>query len=767
MAQAATPEFTTQIYAGLHKVSAIDTAHFTVEFSAETGRGADLDRDNIPDLVERVAEYMEWSWDKEVEELGFPNPIEQYRAFAPTVNQDKIFVILDDLETYLREGSVGATSILPDGSLFIAVDPANSDPIMKVTAAHEFLHVIQFSHQGDFMGYNHDLNFAEQTAVAVEDYVYDDVNDYWNYLHHLLDYPDFSVFTGVIPEGSLFEYGLGLWPRFLVEYFGDDWTVLTKVVEAYFDEPVPDLWDAYEAYDKVLTEQYETTVTEAYVDFALTNYLRAYEEGENYPAVYMHASHAANAYPVVDAEVAEDQVPALFGTNYLEFEVDSNSWGRDFELTVEKPVGVEFWVGLLVENATQNVEDWQLVYQYIPAENPGGVTTAKLTSGTEWVTVMVIPVSEDPKSLEDPAAPFELGYPYIYGAQLGNFLASGETHKEEVLTATEEAVEISTKEGDAAGSNSPEGATDISQMDAFTVSELSLTSKGEDSVTLSWTRVVGESVAGYTIYYGGIESGDYPLTETIEAPYITHATIRDLIPGQTYYFAVKAFDDEGNESGAYSNEVEVSLESFEGFPDVTEVHRHYTAVRYLTLLNVFEGYPDGTFQPERAINRAELMKILFVDSVEESENPESYKNCFPDVGEEWFAGYVCYGFEQGVVQGYEDGLFHPERTVTKAEALKMLLLGAEVAVPERASPKKTPYTDLFGASWYTPYVVTAYELGYLEDPAGPFNPDQGQTRSAVGEVLFRYLVTVLMDTDVYNEEVLAQFEEQWGEVLAR
>ncbi|KKT72594.1 MAG: hypothetical protein UW70_C0106G0006 [Candidatus Peregrinibacteria bacterium GW2011_GWA2_44_7] len=81
-----------------------------------------------------------------------------------------------------------------------------------MTVAHEFLHVIQFSYMGSFVGYNQDAFFAEQTAVWAEEAAYTDVNDYFNYLPDFFNYPDYSVFTGVVPEGTLFEYASSIWP---------------------------------------------------------------------------------------------------------------------------------------------------------------------------------------------------------------------------------------------------------------------------------------------------------------------------------------------------------------------------------------------------------------------------------------------------------------------------------------------------------------------------------------------------------------------------
>lgn len=121
----------------------------------------------------------------------------------------------------------------------------------------------------------------------------------------------------------------------------------------------------------------------------------------------------------------------------------------------------------------------------------------------------------------------------------------------------------------------------------------------------------------------------------------------------TYYasFSGEASnDDEVTFTSSYNDDEE---EEESGFFDVSTTHDNYRAIQYLKENNVVDGYPDGTFQPERVLNRAELMKLL-VTSQGFSPDPNTYKNCFPDVGEEWFAVYVCYAKEQGWVQGYSD-----------------------------------------------------------------------------------------------------------------
>jgi len=73
----------------------------------------------------------------------------------------------------------------------------------------------------------------------------------------------------------------------------------------------------------------------------------------------------------------------------------------------------------------------------------------------------------------------------------------------------------------------------------------------EKSVTLAWDANVEPTVAGYRLYYGN-ESRTYGTT--MEAGPATEITVEGLLVGQTYYFAVTAYDTEGRESD-YSDEV--------------------------------------------------------------------------------------------------------------------------------------------------------------------------------------------------------------------
>jgi hypothetical protein len=65
------------------------------------------------------------------------------------------------------------------------------------------------------------------------------------------------------------------------------------------------------------------------------------------------------------------------------------------------------------------------------------------------------------------------------------------------------------------------------------------------SVTLAWNPSPGSSVAGY-ILYEGLASQNY--TNTFDVGNATNATISQLVPGTTYYFAVAAYDSNNVQS---------------------------------------------------------------------------------------------------------------------------------------------------------------------------------------------------------------------------
>jgi hypothetical protein len=92
----------------------------------------------------------------------------------------------------------------------------------------------------------------------------------------------------------------------------------------------------------------------------------------------------------------------------------------------------------------------------------------------------------------------------------------------------------------------------------------------------------------------------------------------------------------------------------------------------LTLLHgygVVAGYPDGTYRPEKPVTRAEIAKIacMFDEADEDAENP------FPDVPENhWAAPYIASAAQKGWVQGDEDGRFRPDSDVTRAEMATLI-----------------------------------------------------------------------------------------------
>jgi hypothetical protein len=163
-----------------------------------------------------------------------------------------------------------------------------SDPTvpLKVTAAHEFFHSVQFAYD-----IGEDTWFMEGTAVWMEDQVYDAIDDNLQYL------ASSPLSNPLIPidrtAGDLRVYGSWIWWRFLSEYFGGaaaDPTIIRDVWNRADGSPVgPDMYSTQAAAAAIAKRSIGGTSWRfrwAFADFAAWNVIpkRYYDEGAKYPA---------------------------------------------------------------------------------------------------------------------------------------------------------------------------------------------------------------------------------------------------------------------------------------------------------------------------------------------------------------------------------------------------------------------------------------------------------------------------------------------------
>ncbi len=146
-------------------------------------------------------------------------------------------------------------------------------------------------------------------------------------------------------------------------------------------------------------------------------------------------------------------------------------------------------------------------------------------------------------------------------------------------------------------------------------------------------------------------------------------------------------------------------ERFPFFSDVAPDHYKFSAITELLHNGTINGYSDGTFKPEKSVSRAETLKILMEGSHIYSK--KTSVNPFADVPkDEWFAKYVATAKRKNIIKGDGNtGLFYPARTVNKAEAIKMILEINNISV---SSPRSNE-------QWFEPYFEKAIELGIIKD----------------------------------------------------
>lgn len=109
------------------------------------------------------------------------------------------------------------------------------------------------------------------------------------------------------------------------------------------------------------------------------------------------------------------------------------------------------------------------------------------------------------------------------------------------------------------------------------------------------------------------------------------------------------------------------------FIDVTEGAWYYQAVKYVYTAGLMIGTTEITFSPAEPTSRAMLVTILYRMEGE----PDTQGDSFPDVKAKWYTPAVAWASEQGIVQGYTDGLFRPDEVITREQMAVLLFRYAQ------------------------------------------------------------------------------------------
>ncbi len=273
--------------------------HFRFYYDTTGLQAPSLLDDALRPLPNTVEQYVDSAgaifnhvWDIEVGGLGFsPPPLDSGGAYP---------VVIQDLYAGLYGRTVLDSVPLETGPparyrTHIEIDNDYQGPenyysfglsALRVTAAHEFNHAIQFGAYA-YWGES-DLYFHEITSTWMEDVVYTDVNDYYQYLTNDITYHPPSQFSQ--PEirfteydGSI-EYSRAVWGKFVEKKFSQQtMRTIWETMRSYSSIP---------AMDRVFNAL-GTTFRQMFLEYAYWNSTtgprcdtaRFYSEGLNYPAV--------------------------------------------------------------------------------------------------------------------------------------------------------------------------------------------------------------------------------------------------------------------------------------------------------------------------------------------------------------------------------------------------------------------------------------------------------------------------------------------------
>ncbi len=249
--------------------------------------------------------------------------------------------------------------------------------------------------------------------------------------------------------------------------------------------------------------------------------------------------------------------------------------------------------------------------------------------------------------------------------------------------------------------------------------EITVTCVADKTITdICYVDVVTPSGAG-----GAIGGGGFPVFPDEGTPTPTPTSLYTPTPTATPIAVI-------------STPVSTSRPSDTVISEFNDVTNHWAKENFKILLEkkIISGYPDKTLKPDLDITRAEAMVMVIkaggFNLITGAEPNCSDNSAVPD----WAKSFVATGISNKIVSGYEDGSFRPSNKITRSEMVIMILNSFKIA-PSTDKALSFADSDKV-PDWAKGYVKKAVDLGIVKGyNDNTFGPQKEITRAEATTII--------------------------------
>ena len=263
---------------------------------------------------------------------------------------------------------------------------------------------------------------------------------------------------------------------------------------------------------------------------------------------------------------------------------------------------------------------------------------------------------------------------------------------------------------------------------------------GGETKTTPFTGSVEITRAGQYIFELREEDGQRTGVTYDETIYTLHVLVDEedgsLAVTRWYFTDSNRVEHNAGEKAAFHNTIDTGKDDYYPIIIPTIINKDTGMLNKTDHFAYVIGYPDGTVHPNGQITRAEVATIFFRllrDEVRDGAFTTS--NTYSDVAYgKWYNNPISTMSALGIITGYPDGTFKPNKPITRAE-----FAAIAARFDETQSGKSATFSDVIG-HWAAKEIGIAYYNDWIKGyPDGTFKPDQNITRAEAMTLINRVL----------------------------